>query len=119
MLDLRALPGFHPVRHAPFCPLWVLARAQARPGEALRQLAVFPNGRRFVFVARARAAGEAGFDRPRHYVTDMLILPESDAALTVYAPDPRGADAAEPVGLTCRICPRKGCPARVADPLAL
>ena len=118
VLELRALPGFHPVRHAPFCPLWVLARAQSRPGEALRQLAVFPNGQRFVFIARARQAGPAGFDCARHYVTDMLILSEADAAVTVYAPESRSA-AAEPVGLTCRICPRKGCTARVADPLTL
>ena len=119
VLELRGLPGFAPVRHAPFCPLWVLATAQSRPGEALRQLADFPNGRRFVFVARARAVDPPGFGRPRRFVTDMLILPEADAGQTVYALAARPEPEADPVGLTCRICPRKGCAARVADPLAL
>lgn len=119
ILDLRALPGFHPVRYAPFCPLWVVCRASQLPEQALRQIAVLPSGKRFVFVARARPTGAPGFGAVRRLVTDMLVLPEDDAAATVYAPRPAEAQAADNVGFTCRICPRKGCPARIEDPLAL
>jgi len=119
ILDLRGLAGFNPVRHAPFCPLWVICRAQQVPERALNQLASFPSGQRFVFVARARPTERPGFGMPRHYVADMLVMTEADAAATVYAFDPRGEAAAESVGFTCRICPRKGCPARVEDPLAV
>ena len=82
----------------------------------IRQRAVFPNGARFVFLARARSARPTGFGKPRHYLTDMLALSEADARLTVYAPDP--GVPVEEVGTACRICPRQACAHRVDDPLA-
>ncbi|GMG83269.1 helix-turn-helix transcriptional regulator [Paralimibaculum aggregatum] len=116
ILDLRAIRGFQPVRQATLCPLWALSRAQAAPERALRQLVALPSGHRFVFVARARAVGAAGFAAPRDYVTDMLALTEDDAARTVYGAGLE-ARAAEEVGTTCRLCPRKRCDHRVEDPL--
>ena len=80
----------------------------------MRQRALFPTGSRFVFVARARNTGATGFGKPRHYVTDMLAVSESDARFTVYAPDT--AVPVEEVGPACRICPRESCRQRVADP---
>jgi hypothetical protein len=117
LLDLRAIRGFQPVRHASLCPLWVLARAQASPERALRQLVAFPGGQRFVFVARARPVGAAAFGAPRHYVTDMIVLREEESAATVYGGAGLEALAAEEVGTTCRLCPRKACAHRVEDPL--
>ncbi len=116
LLDLRAIRGFHPVRLAALCPLWALSRAQAAPERTLRQLAAFPTGQRFVFVARARPVGPARFGAPRDLVTDMIVLSEADATRTVYG-DGLEAVAAEEVGTTCRLCPRKGCGHRVEDPL--
>lgn len=122
IIELRELPGFHPMRHGSICPLWVLCRAAQYPERAVRQLASFPNGQRFVFVARARVSMPAGFGRPSHITTDMLVFPEEDAGLTVYGAGMAGigSGALEPeeVGTTCRICPRKGCRHRVDDPLA-
>ncbi|MEM8698115.1 MAG: short-chain fatty acyl-CoA regulator family protein [Pseudomonadota bacterium] len=108
------LPGLNLPRYAASCPLWVLYRAQQRPEQMLHQHAMFPNGERFVFAARARNTGPTGFDQPRHYVTDMLVLAADRAGATVYAPDP--AKPGEAVGPACRICPRKGCAHRVEDP---
>jgi predicted transcriptional regulator len=116
LIERRGLAGLVAPRYAAACPLWVLYRAQQAPETVLRQRALFPNGERFVFLARARRTGPPGFGRPRHYLTDMLALSEADARLTVYAPDP-GAPVEE-VGPACRLCPRLACPHRVEDPLA-
>lgn len=115
ILDLRPLTGFHPSRGSSFCPLWVLARAIMSPERAIRQLTGFPNGQRFVFVARARPTNAARFGGTRHYLNDMLILTDDDARRTVYAPEPEGP--AEPVGFSCRVCPRESCAHRVGDPI--
>ncbi|MEM9144748.1 MAG: short-chain fatty acyl-CoA regulator family protein [Pseudomonadota bacterium] len=115
--ELRTIRGFQPVRHAPLCPLWALARAAGAPERTLCQLAAFPDGRRFVLVARCRSVGSAGFGAPRYLETDMLVMSEEDAASTVYDPSGAGPDAAEEAGVTCRLCPRTGCAHRVDDPL--
>lgn len=116
LLDLRQVPGFHPVRFAALCPLWALSRAQARPESVLRQLVAMPTGQRLVFVARARPVGARAFGRPRDHVSDMLVMREEDAVATVYGQG-LALEAAEEVGTTCRLCPRKACPHRVEDPL--
>ncbi len=102
-------------RHAAACPLWTLFRAQQAPETVFRQRVKFPNGDRFVFVARARHIGQFGFGKPRNYVTDMITMTESDARQTVYAPD--HSAAVEDVGPNCRLCQRKNCNHRVEDPI--
>lgn len=116
VIERRGLPGLVAPRYAPACPLWALYRGQGWPDSVVRQRAEFPSGARFILVARARHTGQPGFGRPRHYVTDMLAVSESDARVTVYAPD--GALAVEEVGPACRICPRPDCAHRVEDPVA-
>ncbi|MEM9061785.1 MAG: short-chain fatty acyl-CoA regulator family protein [Pseudomonadota bacterium] len=115
IIEMLGLSGLSLPRYAAACPLWALYRAQQAPETVLRQRAVFPNGRRFVFLARARRTGPEGFNRPRHYLTDMLALTEEDAAHTVYAPDT--ATPVEEVGPACRLCPRHSCLHRTDDPL--
>lgn len=115
LVERRGLPGLFAPRYAAACPLWVLYRAQQSPETMIRQLAVFPTGDRFVFVARAHSVGKSGFGRPRHYLTDMLAMSEAHARHTVYAPDP--GVPAEEVGPACRICSRRSCPHRVDDAL--
>lgn len=115
--DLRMIPGFHPVRHAPVCPLWAMARAPASPGQGVRQLAELPSGRRFVLMARARELGRAGFGKPRQMATDMIVMSEEDARATVYGTEAAGREPTEEIGITCRLCPRKACAHRVDDPL--
>ncbi len=115
LIERRGLTGLTTPRYAAACPLWVLFRAQQSPETVIRQRAVFPNGERFVFMARAHISGRTGFGRPRHYLTDMLAVSEVDARLTVYAPDP--GVPVEDVGPACHICSRLLCPHRVDDPL--
>lgn len=115
IVEMLGLPGLALPRYASACPLWALYRAQQLPETVLRQRAIFPNGDRFIFVARARRTGECGFNQPRHYRTDMLAIREADAAATVYAPD--ASTPIEEVGPACRLCPRRKCPHRADDPL--
>lgn len=114
--EMLGLDDFSVPRYAAVCPLWILYRAQQHPETVIRQRTLFPSGARFVFVARARKSGSTGFDLPRHYLTDMLIMREEDADHTVYAPGP--SVPLEEVGPGCRLCPRNSCPHRAEDPLA-
>lgn len=116
IIEMLGLEGLAIPRYAAACPLWVLYRAQQSPETVMRQRALFPSGARFVFIARARHQGATGFGKPRHYVTDMLAMSETDARHTVYAPDPSAT--VEEVGPSCRLCPRRACAHRVEDPLA-
>ena len=116
IIEMIGLEGLAVPRYAAACPLWALYRAQQSPEAVLRQRVLFPSGARFVFLARARPSGPIGFGKPRHYVTDMLVMAEDDAAHTVYAPDP--STFVEEVGPSCRLCPRLACAHRVEDPLS-
>ena len=111
----RNLPGLSVPRYGSSCPLWILYRAQQAPNTALRQHVQLPSGEGFVFIARATNTGAMGFGQARHYLTDMCVLSDRDAMHTVYAPD--RTTAFEPVGLSCRTCPRRNCGHRVIDPL--
>ncbi len=113
--ELLELPGLVVPRFSGACPLWVLYRAQQMPETVMRQRVLFPNGTRFIFIARSRSTEGAGFGKPRHFVTDMLVMTEADAAHTVYAPD-EGVPVEE-VGPACRLCARHACKHRVDDPL--
>ena len=69
-----------------------------------------------MFVARAASSVSSGFGQAKHYLTDMCLFSDQDAKETVYAPD--RSTPFEPVGLSCRTCPRRNCKHRVIDPLA-
>ena len=114
--EMIGIEGLAVPRYAAACPLWALYRAQQSPEAVVRQRVLFPSGARFVFLARARHSGPIGFGKPRHYVTDMLVMAEEDAVHTIYAPDP--ATYVEEVGPSCRLCPRRACAHRVEDPLS-
>lgn len=116
VIEAHGIDGLVVPRYAAACPLWILFRAQQSPEIVLRQRALFPSGRRFVFLAHARIQGPTGFGSPRHYVTDVLAMSEDDAQHTVYAPAP--SVQVEQLGPSCRLCPRRDCLHRVEDPLA-
>lgn len=111
----RNLPGLVVPRYGSSCPLWILYRAQQAPNTLLRQRVQLPSGEGFVFVARASSTDSGGFGQARHYLTDMCVIADQHAQHTVYAPD--RDTSFEPVGLSCRTCPRRSCRHRVIDPL--
>jgi predicted transcriptional regulator/transcriptional regulator with XRE-family HTH domain len=118
-LDRRPVVDLSFPRHGSACPLWAIYRSFTTPEAVARQVAAFPDGRKVLFVARARRTGPIGFDRPDIYVADMLAIDADQAGDTVYGDglDFGTRGRAEPVGTNCRICPRSGCLHRTDDPL--
>ncbi len=106
ILFRKPVTGFALPRFGASCPLWPLFGALGRPMMPIRRL-VSQLGRvsaRFDCLAVAWPQGRAEFDCDPLYRSAMLILP---------APASDREDAtAQPVGSTCRVCPRNGCDAR-------
>ena len=98
----KPLDGFALPRFGAACPLWPLYQALARPHVPLRQI-VEQSGQlspRFMCYAVALQSQVGGFDAAPVVTSAMLILPHDDAA------------ASQPIGTSCRICPRQHCLAR-------
>ncbi len=100
------------------CPLWVMHEAVAIPDRILTQLAVMPDGMRYVVAARGLVKESGRFERsPRRY--GVALGCEIDQARDfVYADhlDLAREDTATPIGMSCRICPREGCAQRAFPP---
>ena len=98
----KPTPGFAMPRAGAACPLWPLFTALARPGTPVVALGEMPGPvpRRFALRAWCEATYPAGFGGPEVRLAGMLIAPAAEAG------------AALPLGGSCRICPRAGCPAR-------
>ncbi|MFD1914299.1 short-chain fatty acyl-CoA regulator family protein [Halodurantibacterium flavum] len=101
----KPLDGFGLPRFGGACPLWPLYQALARPMTPVRQVIEMADRvpRRFLCYAICAPSHPGGFDGPVLAEAMMLILPSSP---------PQDAAPAQPVGTSCRICPRAACPAR-------
>lgn len=107
ILFRKAIAGFALPRHGEACPLWPLFTALNRPLVPIRRR-VSQLGRtvaEFDCLAVAWPDGQPGFERDPLYRSIMLILP-------VRPGEEVAATTAQPVGGTCRVCPRSGCEAR-------
>lgn len=105
------LPRLPLPRYGNACPLWAVYHAFQTPGAIQRQIAAFPNGERFLFIARAQGKGESRFGAPRHLVSVMLACDIRHADRTIYADglDLASGMLAVPVGPSCRLCARRAC----------
>ena len=106
ILFRKPVAGFDLPRFGASCPLWPLFTALSRPLAPIRRR-VSQLGRSAVLfdcLAVAWPQEVAGFDRDPLYRSVMLILPVPAPG----APD----EEAQPVGSTCRVCPRSACSAR-------
>lgn len=100
------------------CPLWIMHEAVAIPDRILTQLAEMPDGMRYVSIAKGLVKESGRFERsPRRYAV-ALGCEVGDARDFVYADhlDLARADAATPIGVSCRICPRADCEQRAFPP---
>lgn len=99
----KAVAGFSPPRFGAACPLWPLFTALARPETPVEAVIALPGpqGARFRVRAFCQSQFPGGFGGVELRTAAMLLLPE-----------PVGPGAAIDVGPTCRICPRRDCPAR-------
>ncbi len=103
VLFRKPLPGFTMPRFGAACPLWPLYGALSRPGlPVVARLAMpGPTGGQFLAQALCAATTPGGFDAPPVLRSAMLIRPA-----------PGGEGPVQPVGPSCRVCPRPGCAAR-------
>ena len=94
-------------------------QAQHSPGAIVRQLAEFPDGERFLFVARVLEKRGPAFPMPRRLVSLMLACDALVADQTVYGDglDLASSARATPVGANCRVCVREECAYRQEDPV--
>jgi predicted transcriptional regulator/transcriptional regulator with XRE-family HTH domain len=101
------------------CPLWNVHRAFETPAQFLRQLAETPDGLRYFCLARDVSKSGGSFRAPMRRYAIGLGCEVDFARQLVYADDlDLGNNAAfEPIGVSCRICPRTNCHQRAVPPL--
>ncbi|MFQ6549790.1 short-chain fatty acyl-CoA regulator family protein [Aestuariibius sp. 2305UL40-4] len=103
ILFRKPIAGFSVPRLGAACPLWPVFTALGRVGQPVRGELAMPDvpPSRFSAYAIAEIRGTPSFDDPPVIEATMLLLGDA----------PERPDALE-VGSSCRVCPRKGCPAR-------
>ena len=101
------------------CPLWCVHRAFETPGRWLRQLAETPDGARYMLLARAITKTGGAWGAPVQRYAIGLGCEVRHAGALVYADDldTTRAGGFEPIGISCRICERRGCAQRSVPPL--
>ncbi|MFW8593334.1 helix-turn-helix domain-containing protein [Cribrihabitans neustonicus] len=106
ILFRKPVTGFALPRFGASCPLWPLYTALVRPHAPVRRNVVQQGRSAAAFDCMAVAWPQEmpEFDADPLYRAVMLILPGARSS-----EDARGP---QPVGATCRLCPRRGCPAR-------
>jgi predicted transcriptional regulator/transcriptional regulator with XRE-family HTH domain len=113
------LPRLALPRHGAACPLWAIYRAFQTPGPVVRQVAELPTGDRFLFIARVVRKGVDSFTMPARQVSVALACSVQFADRLVYGDglDLSSHARADPVGVSCRVCPRTDCRHRTEAPI--
>lgn len=114
ILFRKPVTGFAMPRHGESCPLWPLFTALNRPLAPIRRR-VSQLGRitvDFDCFAVSWPQFQPDFDADPVYRSAMLIVPAEGAADMDGNAGGNGAATVQPVGSSCRVCPRDGCPAR-------
>ena len=101
---VKPVPGFTMPRSGGACPLWPLYGALSRPYQPIRMDVEMPgrNATRLLCFALAEPNGPTPFDAPPALQSMMLVMPDP----------PEPATVPNPVGVSCRICPRTQCASR-------
>lgn len=101
------------------CPLWNVHHAFQSPGEILRQLAITPDGVKYLSLAFDQTKRVAGFKSPVRKYAIGLGCEIKHAGQVVYADDLdlTSEHNFEPIGTSCRICERTDCFHRSVPPI--
>lgn len=101
------------------CPLWNVHQAFETPGRFLRQMAETPDGKRYLLLARDVSKPAGAFGAPVRRFAIGLGCEVSHARDLVYADglDVGNPQLFEPIGVSCRICPRPNCHQRSVPPM--
>jgi predicted transcriptional regulator/plasmid maintenance system antidote protein VapI len=119
MSKRQSATGFHFSRAGGTCPLWNVYEAFTAPGRIHVQIAEMPDGRRYLWTARAITRHRGGWGEPGKTFAIGLGCEIRHAHRLVYSDglDLAGPSAATPIGMGCRVCERLDCPQRAAPPL--
>ena len=113
------MPGLALPRHGNACPRWAIYQAPQTPARIVRQVAEFPNGDRYLFIARTVRKKPLRFHDPDFLHSIMLMCDVLHADKTVYADglDLNARHLATQVGPSCRLCTRFDCDHREEPPV--
>ncbi len=111
--------GFAFARFGGTCPRWRVHDAFGTPGETIVQLVELPDGTRYLTVSRTVETMRGRYPLNARKLAISLGCEISYASQLVYAEglDLAGAEAATPIGVTCRVCERTNCAARAFPPM--
>jgi predicted transcriptional regulator/DNA-binding XRE family transcriptional regulator len=114
------LPGLLLPNSGHACPLWAIYGAFRQPEAILRQVVRFSDGSRYLFLARTLQHRPGSYRDQPTLISVMLACDVRHADRTVYAAglDLNDQSADVPVGPSCRLCPRRACPARQEEMLS-
>lgn len=105
--------GLHMPRFGGACPLWPLYAASRTPDRVVTQMALMPEGERYLLIARCVAKRVVGYGQPETLFSIMIGCDAIHSSRIVYgdayARDPRSGT---PAGFACRSCSRVDCPQR-------
>ncbi|MDO5620172.1 MAG: short-chain fatty acyl-CoA regulator family protein [Paracoccus sp. (in: a-proteobacteria)] len=99
------------------CPLWNVHQAFETPGRFLRQLAETPDGVRYLLLARDVSKSAGRFNAPIRRFAIALGCEISHAHAITYSDGLDLGTRGEPIGISCRICPRRQCHQRAVPPI--
>ena len=106
----RPIADFAFPRHGNACPLWPLFKAFNSPQQPIAALLELPGKHKFIGLAISETQNVPAFGHPSELNAAMLIIHfEQRALLSDWLPD---LGAVQPIGITCRVCPRANCAAR-------
>ncbi|MEI4194335.1 helix-turn-helix domain-containing protein [Roseovarius sp. E0-M6] len=103
----RAVAGFATPRGTGACPLWPVFHALGQASTPLKAtvMQATRDARPMTAYAVCEVTGPSTYGSPAPRRAHMLLIPERQPSESV-------PEAAEEVGITCRVCSRSACPAR-------
>lgn len=106
--------GIRFARFSGACPRWNVFSAFLAPGTLRIQLSQMPDGEVYFCVARTVPKGRGGYHAPHTIQAIGLGCHIDYANEMIYADgvDLNDTSSAVPIGVTCRLCPRKHCEQR-------
>lgn len=108
-----SLPALRLPRYGGACPLWAIYRTAASPGAVVTQRVRLPDGREFLFMARAVSKPSPGYATPGETFSVMIACEATYAERVVYGEALRaGSGLTLEAGINCHLCPREGCAQR-------
>src|SRR5690625_3295783 len=108
MSKRQSATGVHFSNSGGTCPLWNVYETFAQPGVISRQLAQMPDGRNYLWIARAIRHPQGQFNDTSKLFSVGLGCEARHADRTIYAEglDLSDMSAATPIGIGCRMWPR-------------